>query len=170
MRVTHIVKKGPYGVLDVLGPTIEFLTSPEEADAVYCIFKGTIPPGVSVPLHSHADVESFYTLSGTVQVLSYQGDRFEWLTVKPGDFVQVPGGAKHAFRNTSSEPLVQLVITTPKLGRFFREVGRPIAPDAPARAPSPDEIRHFLRVADKYKYWNASPEENAAVGISLAPV
>ena len=46
-----MVTKGMYGVLDVLGSAGELLTSPEEADAVYCIMIGTLPPGVSVPLH-----------------------------------------------------------------------------------------------------------------------
>jgi quercetin dioxygenase-like cupin family protein len=102
MNATHIVSKGTSGVLNVLGPTIEFL-SPEEPDALYCVMLGTIPRGGSVPIHSHADVESFYVLSGAVQVLSQRGDRFEWLDVKPGEFVQVPRNAKHAFRNQSSD-------------------------------------------------------------------
>jgi len=57
MQTAYVVNKGT--VLDVCGPTVEFLNSPEETDAVYCIMIGTIPPGVSVPLHSHPDVESF---------------------------------------------------------------------------------------------------------------
>jgi quercetin dioxygenase-like cupin family protein len=167
MEATHIVSKGTYGVLDVLGPTVEFLTSPLESDAVYCVMRGTIPPGVSVPLHSHADVESFNVISGSVQVLSQRGDNFEWLDVQPGDFVQVPSGAKHAFRNTSSEPVVQLITTTPKIGRFFQEIGRPVTPGAPLPPPAPDYIEHFLQVAAKYHYWNGSTAENAAIGITL---
>jgi quercetin dioxygenase-like cupin family protein len=145
MEVTHIVDRGTYGVLDVLGPTIEFLTSPQDLDAIYCMMLGTIPPGVSVPLHSHADVESFYVLSGKVQVLSQQGSNFEWLDTIPGTFVQVPGGAKHAFRNRSSEPVVQLITTTPKLGRFFQEVGTPVTRGAPLQPPTPEDINHFLQ-------------------------
>jgi len=41
--------KEPHVVLDVLGPTVEFLVLPSESAAGYCIMKGTIPPGVSVP-------------------------------------------------------------------------------------------------------------------------
>src|SRR5258708_19543785 len=82
MQTAYVVNKGT--VLDVCGPTVEFLNSPEETDAVYCIMIGTIPPGVSVPLHSHPDVESFFTLSGTVQVLFQREDRFEWIDVKIG--------------------------------------------------------------------------------------
>jgi quercetin dioxygenase-like cupin family protein len=167
MQATHIVNRGMYGVLDVLGPTVEFLTPPEEAGAVYSVMKGTIPPGVSVPLHSHGDVESFFVIAGTVQVLSQRSDDFEWLTVKPGDFVQVPSNAKHAFRNRSNEPVVQLITTTPKIARFFREIGRPITPGVPPRPPTPDELQRFAQVAAKYQYWNASPAENAALGISF---
>src|SRR4051812_40204687 len=139
MRTTHLVNKGIYGVLDVFGPTVEFLTSPSEPDAAYCVMMGTIPPGVSVPLHSHPDAESFFLLSGAVQVLSQPGDRFEWLDVKPGGFVHVPGGAKHAFRNSSSEPVVQLITTTPKLGRFFQEIGRPVTAEGPLPPPTHDD-------------------------------
>jgi uncharacterized RmlC-like cupin family protein len=116
---------GTYGVLDVLGPTIEFLTSPQDLDAIYCMMLGTIPPCLSVPLPSHADVESFYVLSGKVQVLSQQGSNFEWLDTIPGTFVQVPGGAKHAFRNRSSEPVVQLITTTRSSADSFRRSGHP---------------------------------------------
>jgi quercetin dioxygenase-like cupin family protein len=163
----HLVNRGTYPVLDVLGPTIEFLTSPNDSDAIYCVMIGIIPPGGSVPLHSHADVESFYLLSGSVQVLSEQSDHFQWLDVKPGDFVQVPGNAKHAFRNTSAEPTVQLITTTPKLARFFQEIGRPVKPGVPSSPPTPADTERFLQVAARYQYWNGSPAENAAIGIHL---
>jgi hypothetical protein len=67
-----------------VGPTVEFLNSPDERDAAYCVMIGTIPPGVSVPLHSHPDVESFFTLSGTVQVLFQRGDNSN------GDVISAP--------------------------------------------------------------------------------
>jgi hypothetical protein len=82
MQTAYVVNKGKGTVLDVCGPTVEFLNSTDEKDAAYCIMIGTIPPGVSVPLHSHPDVESFFTLSGTVQVLFQRGDQLEWIDVK----------------------------------------------------------------------------------------
>jgi hypothetical protein len=69
MQTPYIVDKGMYGVLDLFGATVEFLTSPLEAEAGYCVMMGTMPPGVSVPLHSHPDVESFFLLSGAVHRL-----------------------------------------------------------------------------------------------------
>jgi quercetin dioxygenase-like cupin family protein len=167
MQTAYVINTGREGVLDVCGPTVEFLNSPEETDAVYCTMIGTIPPGVSVPLHSHPDVESFFTLSGTVQVLFQRRDHFEWLDVKSGDFAYIPGGAKHAFRNTSSEPVVQLITTTPKLGRFFREIGRSVTAGEPGRPPTSDDLQHFTRVAAAYQHWLGSPAENETIGIYI---
>lgn len=42
-------------VLELFGPTVEFLTSPEDAQNDFCVLRGTIPPGVFVPLHSNPD-------------------------------------------------------------------------------------------------------------------
>ena len=61
MQSTRIVNEGTCGVLDVFGPTLEFLILPEEADGAYCVMTGTIPAGVSVPLLSHPDIEIFFS-------------------------------------------------------------------------------------------------------------
>jgi quercetin dioxygenase-like cupin family protein len=152
----------------VFGPTVEFLTLPEEPDAGYCVMIGTVPPGVSVPLHSHPDAESFYILSGSVRTLDQRGDTLEWRTVNAGEFAHIPGNAKHAWQNASDEPSLQLITTTSRLGRFFREIGRPVSAGAPAKPPTPEDLQHLLRTAAKYGYWMASPEENAALGIVIA--
>jgi quercetin dioxygenase-like cupin family protein len=167
MRAAHIVARGTHGVLDLFGPTMEFLASPAELGSDYCVMLGTIPPGVAVQLHSHPDDESFYVLSGRVQVLALSGDAFEWIETGPGDFVQIPGGAKHAFRNTFTEPVVQLITTSARLGTFFQEVGRPTSSGAPAPPPTPAEVDRFVRIAARYDHWIGSPEENAAVGIEM---
>jgi hypothetical protein len=78
-------------------------------------------------------------------------------------------GPRHAWRKTTGAPFVTYIITTLKLGKFFQEVGRPIGnTDQPVSA---EDIADFLSrygsAAGKYGYWNATPEENAAVGIYL---
>ena len=168
MQSSHIVKDGTYGVFDVFGPTLEFLILPGEADSGYCVMKGTIPPGISVPLHSHPDIESFLLVSGAVQAMSQRDGTFEWLEVRPGELVHVPSNAKHAWRNASGEPAVQLITTTPKLGRFLEEIGRPVTSGAPLPPTTLDDLQHFIRVAAKYGYWLGSPAENAAIGIVLS--
>jgi quercetin dioxygenase-like cupin family protein len=165
MNAARLVCKGTSPALDVLGPTLEFLSPPTEG-AAYCILRGTIPPGGCVPLHSHPDPEGFFVLSGAVQVLAERGDGLQWLDVVEGDFIDIPGGAKHAFRNASGGPVVQLITTTSPLGRFFQEIGRPVT-GVPMPPPTPHDIERFTRAAARYGYWLGSPEENAAAGIPL---
>jgi quercetin dioxygenase-like cupin family protein len=166
MPGTQIVQKGN-PVLDVLGPTVEFLTPTDDGSSVFCVMKGTLPPGVFVPLHSHPDVESFFVLSGSVQVFVQSADRLGWVDVAAGEFVHVPGGVRHAFRNMSDKPVVQLITTTSQLGRFFQEIARPLTPGAPPRPPTPDELQHLARVAARYKHWLGTPAENAAIGLPV---
>lgn len=153
-------------VLEFFGPTLELLTLPEEEQNDFCVLKGTIPPGVSVPLHSHPDTEDFLVISGSVECLRQETEGYEWIGATAGDYIHVPAGARHAWRNRSSEPLVNLIFTTKRLGRFFQEAGRPVT-GAPQPV-TPEDLARFTAVSAKYGYWNATPEENAAVGIEMS--
>jgi quercetin dioxygenase-like cupin family protein len=157
----------PRQVLDVLGPTLEFLLPPAEIPTAYSVTLGTIPPDVVVPLHSHIDDESFYQLRGTVEVLLQHGDALEWKTVDAGDFVHIPGNTKHAWRNAGDEPAVQVLIMTARLARFLQEVGRPVVSGLTAEPPTREQIAHFTAVATRMGYWVGGPEENAAVGLNV---
>ncbi|MBE3560316.1 MAG: cupin domain-containing protein [Ktedonobacteraceae bacterium] len=152
--------------MDQLGPTVEFLTSPDDEHNDFCVLKGTIPPGGFVPLHAHADTEDFIVLSGEVEGLRKNGQSYEWIPAKAGDFVHVPGNAPHAWRNRGSVPVITFIITTRRLGHFFQEVGRPVT-DA-SRPVTPADLARFAEVAIRYGHWLATPEENAAVGISVS--
>jgi quercetin dioxygenase-like cupin family protein len=153
-------------VYDVMGATVEFLTPPPPSDVPYCVMRGVIPPSTAVPMHSHHAPESFFVVSGEAQVLLEERGRLEWKDVRPGDFVHIPSDAKHAHRNRSSAPVVEIVITTPDLGEFFVEVGRPIPASGAVRPPTDGEIRRFVAAATQHHHWLATPEENAAVGIA----
>jgi quercetin dioxygenase-like cupin family protein len=164
---TRIISEGDVEVLDVFGPSIAFLVAPQSSDEAPCVMRGTIPSGVSVPLHSHAGIESFFIQSGKVEVFSDEGGKPHWITAGPGEFIEVPDNAKHAFRNASSDPVVQLIITTSKLGHFFQEIGRPLIAGKSISPPSSDEIQRFVKIAGRHSYWLATPEENAGIGITL---
>jgi len=166
MQVTKVVRDGERTVLDLLdGAKMEPL-SPSREDA-YCVMKGTIPSGISVPLHSHADAESFYVLSGEAQALLETEVGLQWQTLRPGDFVHIPGGAKHAWRNVSGEPMAALITSTARLGCALREMGQ-LASEGGKRIPTPADIQRLVEISERYGYWLGSREENAAVGIELA--
>jgi mannose-6-phosphate isomerase-like protein (cupin superfamily) len=72
--------------------------------------------------HFHRSIsESFYVLSGSIQL--YDGKR--WVEGTPGDFLYVPEGGLHGFRNESGEPASMLILFTPGAPRedYFERVG-----------------------------------------------
>src|SRR5918994_779459 len=152
-------------VLELFGPTIEFLTSPHDTQSDFCVLKGTLPPGISVPLHSHADTEDFFVISGEIEGLRQDNKGYEWIRAKTGDYIHVPSDSRHAWRNVSNKPTLIHIITTKKLGHFFEETGRP-----KTNTPQPvtsEDLAHFVRISTKYGYCNALPEENSSVGIQM---
>jgi len=156
------VKRAGNGeAFDAFGPIVEFLT-PQDDDQL-CVMRAVIPPGVAVPLHSHNDFEDFYILAGSHQVLAEGGGVLEWRDARAGDYVRLPGDVPHAHRNVSAEAAIDLIITTPRMGRFFREIARPLG----SPPPTASEVARFVELAERYGYWVATPDENAAVGITV---
>lgn len=147
---------------DVFGGIVEFLSWSQE----FCVMRGTVPAGSTVALHSHPDAEDFFILSGVQEVL-VQGPEGElnWREARAGDYVRVPGDAPHAWRNTTAEPAIDLIVTTARLGEFFAEVGRPVTDEM--KPPTPEEVANFVAVSQRYGYKLGTAEENAAVGIQL---
>jgi mannose-6-phosphate isomerase-like protein (cupin superfamily) len=73
--------------------------------------------------HFHRTIsESFYVLSGAVRL--YDGTR--WMDGEPGDFLFVPEGGIHAFRNESGEPATMLILFAPGAPReeYFETTAR----------------------------------------------
>jgi quercetin dioxygenase-like cupin family protein len=71
--------------------------------------------------HFHRAIsESFFVLSGRIRL--FDGDH--WTTGRPGDFLHVPVGGLHAFRNESDDPATMLMLFTPGAPReeYFERV------------------------------------------------
>lgn len=161
----HIAAGSGMTILDVAGLTVEFLTGPHDAPRDFCVMRGMIPPGAVVPIHSHDSTETFLVISGTKQALVPGDHGLEWKDVRTGDYVQIAGGQAHALRNISPEPVIELIITNPRLGDWFQEAGRPITGEP--GPPTPDDLARLIAVSEKYGYRLGTPEENAAAGIQL---
>jgi quercetin dioxygenase-like cupin family protein len=149
------------------GTVFEFLASPDEAGAEICLIRGTLPPGVAVPLHSHPDVEVFYLLEGSAECFQSTDGAPQWTTVSAGDVVAITGNIQHAWRNSSRLPATMILVTTSKMYEFFLEVTKPFDPDQSASPPGPEAIQSVFETAARYGYWMGSAEENAAIGLSL---
>ena len=72
-------------------------------------------------LFTHAD-ESFYVREGTLAIR--MGDRT--VNAAPGDFVHIPRGTVHCFKNTGNGNAKMLVTFTPAgMEKFFEEAFHP---------------------------------------------
>jgi mannose-6-phosphate isomerase-like protein (cupin superfamily) len=129
------------------GATIEILVDDDP-----CIMRGTIPPGAVVPLHSHDDPETFIGIAGEMEGF-VESDH---VRVGPGELLHVPGGARHGWRNSGTEPAVTFLISTARMARFFREVA----------GATPEQ---FLATSARYGYWNPTPDQSAAAGLPFNP-
>jgi quercetin dioxygenase-like cupin family protein len=89
----------------VAGVLLQFLSTPEQINDQISVMRGTIPSGVVIPLHSHADPEIFYVLNGSLEVFQAEGPSAGWQTVNAGEVVSIPGNVRHALRNTSPSQL-----------------------------------------------------------------
>jgi mannose-6-phosphate isomerase-like protein (cupin superfamily) len=101
----------------------------------YGLFRWEMKPNVGGPeAHFHKTFsEAFYVLGGSVDL--FDGD--EWVTAGAGDFLYVPEGGIHAFRNQTNAPAAMLILFAPGAPReeYFTELaeiansGRKLSPE-----------------------------------------
>ncbi len=101
------------------GDRYTFLVTGEETGGAYFSMLAVVPPMGGPPPHTHRDEdETFYVLEGhpTFRL----GD--ERVQAGPGDFVNIPRGMLHCFRNFTDEPVRMILTFTPAgIERFFEE-------------------------------------------------
>jgi mannose-6-phosphate isomerase-like protein (cupin superfamily) len=132
----------------VLGDHYTFKVSSEETMGSLAIVEVTAFPQNGPPPHiHHREDESFYILDGT---FSFKlGNRtFE---AGPRDFIQIPQGTLHTYKNIGEKPGRFVVVLTPGgFENFFREIGEPAQQDAiPPKVPE-GIIEKLLALAPKY--------------------
>ena len=93
------------------GGAAHYLATGATTGGAFGLYRWEMGPAPSGPgPHFHRGItESFYVLSGTVRL--FDGSR--WLDGTPGDFLHVPEGGIHGFRNESGEPAAMLLLFTP---------------------------------------------------------
>ena len=113
----------------------------------YGLYRWTMGPKPAGPdPHFHKSLsESFFVLSGTIRLF----DGARWVDGRPDDFLYVPEGGVHGFRNESGDWASMLILFAPGAPRekYFEglaEIGR--AGDRP----SPEEMEEFYRRHDTF--------------------
>jgi quercetin dioxygenase-like cupin family protein len=135
------------------------VTGEESRDALFQ-FEATVPSGGGPPPHIHnQEDESFYVVGGYLEILvgesTYQAG--------PGDFVFVPRGTVHGFKNVGAETALQLVTFVPAgMEKYFREVFPAVTDRSAAPPPITDDlIRKMQEAAPRHGLAFAPPPEPA---------
>ncbi|MFD4694484.1 cupin domain-containing protein [Streptomyces sp. NPDC058463] len=129
----------------------------EESGGSLTLLEASVPPGGGPPLHIHADAdEAFYLLSGELDITT----RESTYHVRPGDFVFVPKGTAHRFRNNGLHPARQLLLFTPSgVDRFFLEAGRKAEPGTPPPPPEDEDLEYVAGVGERYHLLQAESQD-----------
>jgi quercetin dioxygenase-like cupin family protein len=104
--------KTPTDVVYPIGGTVDYLATGAATGGQFGIYRWNFGETVTGPdPHFHRTItESFYILSGTVRL--YNGQ--EWIEATAGDFLYVPQGGIHGFKNVpGDEPASMLLLFTP---------------------------------------------------------
>jgi len=85
-----------------------YLATHASTGGEFGLYKADLGPGAPGPsTHFHRTIsESFYVLSGEVGL--FDGER--WIAGRAGDFLYVPVGGLHAFRNDSDDEWASLLL------------------------------------------------------------
>jgi mannose-6-phosphate isomerase-like protein (cupin superfamily) len=104
------------------GTQVEYLATGASTEGLFGLYRYSMSPQPSGPgPHFHRSLtESFYVLSGRLAIY----DGHTWLDTGPGDWVHVPIGGVHGFRNESGEPVTMLLHFSPGAPReeYFENV------------------------------------------------
>ncbi len=93
------------------GTRVDYLATGASTDGKFGLYRWNMGPTVGgADPHFHRTIsESFFVLSGTIRL--YNGET--WVDGTAGDFLYVPEGGIHAFKNESGEPATMLILFAP---------------------------------------------------------
>ena len=106
------------------GGTASYLATRLSTNGQYGLYRWDMAATPSGPdPHFHRTIsEAFFVLSGTVRL--YDGR--QWINADPGDFLFVPEGGLHGFRNESGTEASMLILFAPGADRedYFETLAR----------------------------------------------
>ncbi len=134
----------------VLGQRIDFLATGETRRDHYSLFHVFVPAGPPGPLphiHKNAD-EFFFVVEGRVDVLFEDA----WRPLGSGQFLHVPRGTLHTFRNATAEAARMLSGFVPSgFERFFLDFGQPARlHDVEPLPVQEEDIQRLVATAGQY--------------------
>lgn len=144
------------------GDQMTFLITGAETGGAFFLAEASVPAGSGPPPHIHRrEDESFYLLEGKLMIQvgeeSFHGS--------PGDFIRLPRGIIHSFKNVGNSTAKLLVLVTPAgLEKFFEETFDPAVDRSAAPPPASQAMfARFLACAPNYGLELMAPAASARV-------
>lgn len=130
------------------GDRITYLITGAETGGAFFMAEVSVVPGGGPPPHVHSlEDESFYLQQGTLA--AQVGDKT--LNISAGDFVHMPRGVMHSFKNVGEDTAQLLIVATPAgLENYFAETFFPAADIADVPELGPAVIARAMKTAPKY--------------------
>jgi quercetin dioxygenase-like cupin family protein len=96
---------------EAFGVSYHYLANQQKTDGDYGLYRVDIAPAGGGPgPHFHRGIsEAFFVLAGTLKLF----DGRDWVDGHPGDFLYVPPGGIHGFRNEAAAPASTLMLVAP---------------------------------------------------------
>lgn len=150
----------PADVTYTNGTTADYLATSASTGGLFGLYRWNMGPEPSGPgPHFHRTLaESFYVLLGRVRIF----DGTNWIDADPGDFVHVPIGGIHGFRNESGAPASMLIHFAPGAPREGYFEG--LADWGSEGRPGKDEIKAFYREHDNVWLEEGSDHAGGRIG------
>jgi mannose-6-phosphate isomerase-like protein (cupin superfamily) len=127
------------------GVEVSYLATGASTGGGFGLYRWDFAPGRTGPdAHFHKTLsESFFVVSGTVSLYDGTG----WRDANPGDFLFVPEGGLHGFRNESGAQASMLILFTPGAPRegYFETLAH-----AATNPMTEDERAEFMVRHDTY--------------------
>ncbi len=130
-----IVSDGQGTQVWAMGVLVTVKVTAADTGGAYSVFEDLIPPGAGPVPHTHTkEDETIFVLEGKLRAW-LGGKQYD---VQTGDFVHMPRGVQHYFRNVSEAPTRLLLTYTPVVSSsgFSTSENRP-PPILKRRRPSP---------------------------------
>lgn len=128
------------------GNTVHYLATGASNGGLFGLYRWDFSPSESGPgPHFHRTMtESFFILTGEVAIF----DGMHWQTTRSGDFLHVPAGGVHGFRNESGAAASMLLHFAPGAPRedYFEGLAR-FAVDG---LPNEKDYREFMQYHDNH--------------------
>lgn len=132
----------------LVGDTYTVKATSESTGGAFGLIEASIPPGSGPPPHVHTrEDESFYLLDGVLEIAVGE----ELTVARAGDFVYLPRGITHWFKNPSVTAARTLILVTPGgFEQFFLDAGTPARPGVQAPPTGPAEFERIAELTGRY--------------------